>query len=383
MFFFGPHIRTRPEAARLVALCDRDETRLLSAVEDLGGDVVGYGSMDSMLADARVDAVVITTPDFTHRELLDKALDAGKHVICEKPMATTLEDALHMARRAVAAPGVVQLGFMLRYAPFFETLKETVTSGVVGPLVQINAAEVVEQYHGAAFFRRWHRFRENSGGLLVHKACHTLDVINWLAGSAPSWIGAHGGTDTFLPRPGAASRCRDCSLASTCPAAYRPDEYNYVYQTREERADPSTHAADLCAYNSDKDSIDNAVVVAGYENGVRLAFSFATTGHRHERHLILVGQRGQIHASQADGMISVEPVGAEPRRILLQDDLRGEHGGGDERLVDSFLECVSTGKRPTADVVAGLHAVAMGVGATQSIDKSGQVVDLRPYLAGC
>ena len=149
MFFFGPHIRANPDKARLVALADQDETRLKSALDDLGGDLRPYNSVDALINDPEVEALVITTPDSTHRGILDKALDAGKHVLCEKPMATTIEDALHMTRRALSSPQVVQIGFMLRYAPFVIKLKEVVDSGVIGPLVQISGVEVVEYYHGA------------------------------------------------------------------------------------------------------------------------------------------------------------------------------------------------------------------------------------------
>lgn len=383
MHFFGPHIRAVPDKARLVALADRDETRLQSAVDDPGGDVRPYNSVESILRDPNVDALVITTPDFTHRDVFDMALDAGKHVLCEKPMATTIEDAVHMTRRAKESDPTVQIGFMLRYAPFMVRLKAIVDSGIIGDLVQVTAAEVVEYYHGAAFFRRWHRFRKHSGGLLVHKACHTLDVINWIVGSTPALVSAQGGTDTFVPKPEAALRCRDCELTETCLAAYDLDDryHNYIYQTGIERADPTRYASDLCAYNSEKDSVDNASILAEYKSGVRLSFSFATTGRRHERHFVLTGQRGAIHASQADGVIAVEPVGAEPETIVVLDEYRDEHGGGDTLLVDSFLRCVAMRERPVADVVAGLHSVALGVAATQSIDRSGDVVVLRPVLA--
>src|SRR5262249_28985053 len=152
--------------------------------------------------------------------------------------------------------------------------------------------------------RRWHRFRKHSGGLLVHKACHTLDAINWVVDSVPSWVAAVGGMETFAPRPGAAALCRNCQYQPTCPAAYREGVKNWLYLTREERQGPQFHERDLCVYNIEKDSVDNAVMTAEYMSGVRMAYSFATSGARHERHVTLVGSRGQVHASQADGTIS-------------------------------------------------------------------------------
>ncbi len=382
MHFFAPYIDEHPDQVRLVALADQDASRLRSAVADLGGAVRAYDGIEALLQDPEVDAVVITTPDFTHRHMLDKVLDRGKHVICEKPMATTLEDALHMTRRARAVPQTVQIGFMLRYAPFFVQLKQAVASGAIGKLLQVSALEVVTYYHGAAFFRRWHRWRRHSGGLLVHKATHSLDVINWLVDAVPVWVSARGGIDTFVPKPEAASRCRDCALTVSCPAAYDREAYNYIYETREERSGAADTATDLCVYNTDKDSIDNATLMARYANGVGLTFTFTTTGSRHERHLLLVGQRGQIHASQADGVITVEPLGEPPQTTVLPEELRDEHGGGDAPLMQEFVACVTQRTPPTADVLAGLYSVALAAAATQSIDRDGEAIDLRPSLQG-
>ena len=380
MRFFASSLRADPNRARLVAVADQDEERLQTAVDDLGGGVQAYGSLDAMLDDPEVEAVVITTPDFTHRSVLEATLEAGRHALCEKPMATTIDDAVEMTTMAMASEKVVQLGFMLRYAPFFVQLKELVDSGVIGRLTQINASEVVEYYHGASYFRRWHRFRKNSGGLLVHKAGHTLDAINWIVDSPPSWVSAIGGTDTFVPLEGAADRCRECALTSSCLAAHLPGHKNYTYPTLRQRQDQVKHAPDLCVYNSDKDSVDNALVTAEYDNGVRLSFSFATTGSRHERSLMLVGERGHIEASQAEGAIAVRPVGAEPEIIVQPDELRTEHGGGDEVLLDGFFQCIDSGRRPVADVLSGLYSVAVGAGATDSIEQDGRRVDLARYL---
>jgi predicted dehydrogenase len=381
MFFFAPYIAAHPSAARLVALADQEASRLRSAVADLGGAVRAYPDMDTLLQDTEIDAVIITTPDYTHRHMLDKALDAGKHVLCEKPMATTLEDALHMTRRALATPQTVQIGFMLRFAPFFVQLKALLEAGTIGRLLQVSAVEVVEYYHGASFFRRWHRWRRHSGGLLVHKACHTLDVINWLVGAVPEWVSARGSTSTFVPNPHAASHCQACSLTPTCAAAYDRERYNYTYLPRQESAPAGALAVDLCVYNAEKDSVDNAALVAQYANGVGLTFTFSTTGQRHERHLLLLGERGLIRASQAEGTITVEPYGAASHATVLPEELRDEHGGGDTPLMEEFLACVTTGKRPTADVLAGLYSVALATAATQSIDRGGEAIDLRPLFS--
>ena len=382
MGFFAPYIKNNPHQARLNAVADIDEVRLKSAVEDIERqDLRQYNGVEGLLNDPEVEAVVITTPDGTHREVLEKVLKAGKHAICEKPMATTIEDAIAITKMAMQTNKTVQIGFMLRYAPFFVKLRDLVAAGAIGDLLQVNASEIVEYRHGASYFRRWHRFRAHSGGLLVHKACHTLDVLNWIVDSPPSWVSAVGGTNTFTYKAGAATLCRDCQFKSTCPAAYREGMKNWLYLSRQERRGPDQHRRDECVYNIEKDSVDNAVLNAEYENGVRLAYTFATTGARHERHLLLVGQGGQIHASQADGTISIEPVGGKPEMVVFPEEQRGEHGGGDKPLMESFFNSVATGEKPVADVLAGLYSVSLGVAATQSIDQNGAKVDLRKVFA--
>ena len=217
---------------------------------------------------------------------------------------------------------------------------------------------------------------------MVHKASHTLDVINWWVDALPVEVSARGGIGTFVRKPEAASRCRDCRLIETCPAAFRDNAYNYIYQTREERAGRIASSADLCVYNSDKDTVDHATLMAQYANGVELTFSFTTTGSRHDRQFLIVGQRGQIKASQADGVISVEPLGEESRQIVLPEELRGDHGGGDAPLMEDFLSCIERRHRPIADVKAGLYSVALAAAATQSIDQEGRAIDLRGVLEG-
>ena len=312
MATFAPYLLEHPKQARLVAVADQDSARLGSAVEEMGAPVRAYEDLDSMLQDPDVDSVFVTTPDFTHRLMVEQALDAGRHVLCEKPMATTMDDAVAVAKKAMASRKIVQIGFVLRHAPFIVKLKELVEAEAVGPLVHVAVNELVEYYHGAAFFRRWHRFREKSGGLLVAKACHTLDVANWLADAPPAWVSATGGIDTFVPREGAAERCRDCQYEESCPAAYRPEHHNYIYRTPRQREDREADPGDICVFNSDKDSVDNAALSARYENGVNLRFSFTITGGRHDRRFLLVGREGHIEASQGDGTIAVWRAGAEP-----------------------------------------------------------------------
>ncbi len=382
MTFFAPHIISHPAVARLVGLAEHNAARLESARGDLGITVRGYTSIDALIENPDIDTVIITTPDFTHREMLDKALAARKNVLCEKPLAATTEDALHMTRRAVAAPQVVQVGFMLRYAPLCMEIKRIIASGIIGSLVHVTAAEVVEFYHGASFFRRWHRFRQNSGGLLVHKACHTLDVVNWWIDSAPVTVAAQGGLATFVPNSQPVSRCRDCALAGICEASFDKKRVNYIYQTRDERAGNAETNADLCVFNSEKDTVDNAALTARYANGVGLSYAFTTTGSRHDRLFLLVGQRGHIKASQADGMISIEPAGSKAHTIVLPKHLRGDHGGGDAPLLEDFVSCIRQGRRPLADVKRGLCSIALAAGATESIDLGGQPVDLQGILCG-
>ena len=194
---FGRHLRgAYADRAELVALADLDPNRLGIAAKMLGVDKT-YGSHSQLIQDAGVDAVVITTPDYTHAEIALEAMDAGKLIICEKPVATTIDDANRLLEAGRRFGKSFQVGFVLRYAPFFKGMHAAIVDGRIGkPLF----AAAVDNRAGSGYFRSWHRLRKYSGGLLNHKSGHTLDILNWMLDGVPMAVSATGGVAHYGPR---------------------------------------------------------------------------------------------------------------------------------------------------------------------------------------
>ncbi|HBY93367.1 MAG: Gfo/Idh/MocA family oxidoreductase [Ardenticatenaceae bacterium] len=183
-------IRTIPEGilaapnAKLVATADINPDRAHRTADSFGGRA--YDSAQELLADDRVDAVYIAAPPYAHAELTIAAAQAGKHVLCEKPMAMDPEQAAMMARAVEQAGIVFGIGFMMRYHTCHAKLKELVDSGAIGKLVALRArysvwsAEVVPGELGD-----WqHTLRFAGGGPLFDMGCHAIDLFNYFAGEA-------------------------------------------------------------------------------------------------------------------------------------------------------------------------------------------------------
>src|SRR4029079_8009853 len=182
----------------LVALCDVNPRRLeLSAAQAqaAGGQMIPvYASdaFDRMIAERRPDRVIVTTPDFLHDTYIVTALRAGCDVITEKPMTIDLARLKRIvdAQRQICRS--VTVTFNYRYNPAHTQLKDILMSGGIGEITDVDFRWSLDRVHRAHYFRRWHRRKDQSGGLLVHKATHHFDLVNWWIGSRPETITALG-----------------------------------------------------------------------------------------------------------------------------------------------------------------------------------------------
>src|SRR6185312_1148763 len=185
-----------PDVAELAALADPNPIRLAAhnaRVVEMGGTPVPTYRADDfagMLDKERVDVAVITTVDRYHDEYVVAALDAGRDVLTEKPMTIDgprcrrILDAVERSGRRV---GVT---FNYRYNPVHEAVKRAVRE--IGAIGSVHFEWLLDVRHGADYFRRWHRDKANSGGLLVHKASHHFDLVNWWLGASPELVSAQG-----------------------------------------------------------------------------------------------------------------------------------------------------------------------------------------------
>ncbi|HET7601891.1 MAG TPA: Gfo/Idh/MocA family oxidoreductase, partial [Gemmatimonadales bacterium] len=168
--------------AEVAAVCDTDLARARCVAEEFRIAEV-YPSVDAMLAGTSLDLVGVVTPDDCHRPAVEAAIAAGAHVLCEKPLATTLADARAMLRLAETADVRAGIGFALRYAPAMLRLREAVAGGVIGEPQLFQAFQQNGQFLDPHAPRHWKMERQRTGGgAIVEYGIHTLDLARWIMG---------------------------------------------------------------------------------------------------------------------------------------------------------------------------------------------------------
>jgi predicted dehydrogenase len=368
--YFGPRLRKIPEA-RLVSLAETNAVRLAATGRILGGGLKLYGDYRELLGSDDLDAVVVATPDATHAEITTAAFDAGLHVLCEKPLATTVAGCREILDAARRADKKLEVGFVLRYVPFFQRLREAVLSGALGSLRLIEASDYYRG--GASYFRRWNRFREVSGGLLVHKGTHTFDIINWIVGAKPLRAATFGGNDVFVPDPTRGERCRDCTNRCLYYVDITQGRQRELWLDAEEE---DGYVRDVCLYNSEKSSYDNSVSIVLYRDGTKLAYSecfFSTTSSRRFR---MVGDKGELFADQHLRTIELWDKATDERRLIEVERGAGDHGMGSVDQVSAFVGSILGRGEALAGGEAGLESVAVGEACERSA-LEGRMVDVE------
>ena len=197
--------KTHPAGNELVALCDVNETRLALSASKVpnqpGNGIATYDAadFDRMIAEQQPDTVIVTTPDYIHHEYIVAALKAGRNVMTEKPMTVDLGKLKAVLDAQKASGKKLTVTFNYRYTPARTQLKDLLMSGAIGEIEAVDFRWYLDRVHGADYFRRWHRYKEKSGGLLVHKSTHHFDLMNWWLGSTPKTVSANGKRVFYTP----------------------------------------------------------------------------------------------------------------------------------------------------------------------------------------
>jgi len=365
--------------ASLCAICDIDAVRLkefqaswLHGMEE----VAVYTDYRLLLRDERVDTVFILTPDTTHRMILEASISAGKHILLEKPMATTMEDALAIRRVGLASNNTLALGFVLRYTPVYTTVKAVLSQGRIGRLVSLRSQEMLDTRHAASFYRRWHRFSINNGGLMNAKCCHDLDLLNWLTDSSPSQVNAFGGKSVFLPNEAYPQRCSECSRIAECLYAFNADYY-------EENFRGNHSLSDLCVYNAQKDIVDHESMQILFDNGVVAQFDLCMVGYEENRRMELYGTQAALLVDFNKAVLTLHPLNSHltchQPEVIKCDGISEGHGGGDHAIIDALYDSVH-GVKPINHTEAGFFATCLALAGEESM-KQGRTVNIREFIS--
>jgi predicted dehydrogenase len=190
---WGRDIRTRySDVIEFVGLCDINRERVEVSKAMMGVTCPTFTNFDEMLDQAKPDVVLVATRDSFHSQYIIKALDRGLDVMTEKPMVIDEKQCQAVLDAEKRNRKNIIVTFNYRYAPKHRTVKELVMSGEIGKVLSVDFAWYLDVDHGADYFRRWHAYKNGGGSLLVHKATHHFDLVNWWLGADPVEVVAKG-----------------------------------------------------------------------------------------------------------------------------------------------------------------------------------------------
>jgi len=377
---FVNHFANTPTDGRIVAVCDTVPEKGKYIIDHFNVRADVFDNVHTMIEKCPMDALFISTPDYAHVEPAKAALAANIHVFCEKPLATTLEDCDRIIEAARNSSAIFYLGFNLRHGPVHETVHELISSGQVGKVTTIEANEWY--YGGKTYFRRWNRLIKYGGGLWVTKACHDFDLLNWMAAAEPLTVYAVGSLSHYNPLPEAADQCRNCDLQFTCPDYFDvfdvSDPASRLAQALRQISEKHGQGpADLCLFNSDKDTFDNGMAQITYANDIRATYTVNVLAARSTRQMRVVGTEGQIEADLELGKVTFTQRHTHKQAHYdLTGLMKSGHGGADSRLIKDFIHTVHTGKKPRTSWAEGKLAVQVSLAAQRSM-QTHQVVSLQ------
>ena len=316
-----------------------------------------FSDIERMLDETNPDLFFVGSPNSFHLEHIKLGLKAGVRIFTEKPVVTTKKDTMELAA-LLAEHGTdrVMVGLVLRYSQHVIDLRAVLDN--LGPIVSLEANEHIAPYHGAFFMRDWRRMVSWSGGFMLEKCCHDLDIYNMATASRPVKVASFGGRKSFVP--------------GNAPSANLENEIMHHK--------PSVWSSVDDAFHSDGDIIDYQTAILQYESGASLAFHTNLNVPDEHRRFCIMGThgmaegdfvRGHLKATARDGSVI-----AEHDYTQMDEARASSHYGADHMMVDdiaAFLREESDGL--PVGVVDALEAGIVAMALDEARIGSG-VVDL-------
>lgn len=350
----------------IASLCDLSSLRIEDFVRTVMGGLAPsiHVNIESIARDETLDGLVIATPDYMHLHHATVALECGKPVFLEKPIATTADDAraIHLMAKRHNVP--VQIGFVLRYSPFYTAIREVLQSGTIGKIEMLDLGDHLSVDHGASYRRRWHRKAKWSGGLIVHKGCHDLDLVEWLTGQTVRTVISTGGGGIFNDRPAPATHCSACMEAAICRHRFVGQ---HLFVADAERNNISLFDLDRCVYGLDQDIVEFQSVLMDLSDGARASLRIdAYNPVKSERTIFVAGELGTLTGKLEDGHFDMHFSNGAPSYRTVVRGANGSHGGGDVRSLLIFLDAITKGRTLDNSIEDAVRGVCIAEAAERS-----------------
>ncbi len=369
----------------LSALADNDSVNLQNANRDFArGQAMLFNSGEELISNTDIDAAIIATPNSCHRGPAIATIKKGLPFLIEKPIATSLDDLKAIWEASVKDKGRVAVGFGLRYAPFYTKIKETLDKGTLGQILTINAEELMSDRLSMIFCRsQWRPNTKLTGGLLLEKCCHDIDLLNWLSNSKAIRVSSYSGRSFLNPGKGTNRVCSDCSDEKDCRFAQKRTLESFRVNMSDTQTENYTLYSQLinnkCPYFHGSPYPDHQSVIIEYENGVLCTFNVIQVQPANRRTIHILGSEARLQGVLDDDFFTIYhrtgPNNEQPEIIRVHPDNFG-HNGADGELTTDFLNLINSKPNPSRPgLKEGIESAIMCLVADQST-QTGQSLNL-------
>lgn len=410
-FFYQSIARDYKDTAVLTAFCDTNKLRMEYAnkilTENFGYPVLAHYTADEfekMIVEQKPDVVIVTSIDRTHHKYIVKAMEMGCDVVSEKPMTVDEVKCQEIIDTVKRTEKNLRVTFNYRYAPHNSKIRELIMNGVIGDVKQIHFEWMLNTSHGADYFRRWHRDKKNSGGLLVHKSTHHFDLVNFWLNTYPKKVFAFGGLN-FYGKENAENRgVKSFYYRVDGSKNATEDPFALVMKGNENLENLYLNAEHEDGYIRDQSvfgdgiSIEDTMnVLVQYESGASMSYSLNAYSPIEGFRVSFTGTKGRMVLDvmeniyvngqgkfEDEGVIDYQHITVYP---LFEKSynvdvtaVAGGHGGGDPALLnDVFGEKIHDPLNRAASHVDGAKSILTGIAANKAI-ATGQPVMIEDLV---
>lgn len=391
-YAYAPYARSNPDDLRIVAIAEPDpQRRRIFASENGIHSSMEFDCADSLYEQGRLaDMAIIATQDRDHYDNALRAMELGYDLLLEKPISPRMDQCRSLLDTAVRLHRKVSVAHVLRFAPFYQTVRKLIAQKAIGELISLALEEDVGYWHFAHSYVRgaWRREDQSSPSILA-KCCHDLDLIVWLCSSRCESLSSTGDLRWFRSDnapSGSASRCLGgCKLRGSCPfdvekiyveneeTGYRHSGWGPMLYSVTDKKDPDALMDALrdgpygrCVYHCDNDVADSQIVIGRMENGVDFSLRMSAFSASGRRTVHVMGSRGEITGDLQKKSLTLQLFGQDAVSADFSIDgvyAHQGHGGGDDRLIREILryergETGADGNLTTLDLSMESHFMA-------------------------
>ena len=396
--FYEAIATTYKNNSTVVGLCDQSETRMKyvnKELQKLGHKEVPifpYTAFEKMIDETKPDTIIVTSTDRTHHDYIVRAMEKGCDVITEKPLTIDEKKAKHIINGINSTGKDLRVTFNYRYAPNNTKIKELIMDGVIGDVFSVHFEWLLDTSHGADYYRRWHRNKHNSGGLLVHKSTHHFDLVNFWLNAKPETVFAFGELN-FYGRHNAEKRGMTEFTPRSHNSHIKNDPFAIDMASNEtlkalylDAEEDSGYIRDRSVFSDDISIEDTMGVIVKYNTNAILTYSLNSympwegfcvnfNGSKGrieykvvEKSYINAGGDRQNEGAVKNKEIMVFPMFDAPYPVEVE-TATGGHGGGDAVMLEDIFGNPKEDKfKRAAGVKDGILSIMTGICANKAIN---------------